>query len=147
MTPSREAVSNGVYALLSGISWDTPARSWAYTSQRMQIWTDCPAQPAMYMTEHDEHPTQKTRLLTRNEREFQVVVYQDTAKDGLTPGKVENNLILDAIEDALRPPPGQETQTLGGLVHHCWIEGDVFRDSGDLDGQGCITVPIRVLVP
>jgi len=147
VTPTREQISNAIFALVSGITWDSPARTWAFASQRMHIWTDVPAQPALCMSEHDEHPAQRTRLLTRNEREFQIVVYQCTAADGVTPGKIENNLILDAIEDALRPSPGHEVQTLGGLVHHCWIEGDIFRDSGDLDGQGVITVPVRVLVP
>ena len=37
--------------------------------------------------------------------------------------------------------------TLGGLVHHCFIDGKVFKDPGDLDGQALIIVPITVLAP
>ena len=54
---------------------------------------------------------------------------------------------LDALEEALAPPPGFDRQTLGGLVHYCRIEGRVVKDPGDLDGQGLALVPIKILAP
>ena len=50
------------------------------------------------------------------------------------------------------PPPSDpgfndQRLTLGGLVHHCWISGKVFKEQGDLDGQALLVVPIAILVP
>ncbi len=55
--------------------------------------------------------------------------------------------ILDQLDLALRPPVGSETLTLGGLVDHCYIEGDIICVPGDLDGIGMIQIPIVILVP
>lgn len=147
MTTPRTAQADALLTLVASITWGDPPRGFAYASRRFQPWDDCPSQPAIYLVQHNEHPTQATRMPTRNIREYQLVIYQDTAKNVDVPGSLENDLILDALEAALRPPPGYEVQTLGGLVAHAWIEGEIFSDSGDLDGQGVITVPIRVLVP
>ena len=57
-----------------------------------------------------------------------------------------NNLI-DAVEDALDPAPLYQNQTLGGIVSHCWFEGDVMKEPGDLDGDGIAIIPIKILVP
>jgi len=54
------------------------------------------------------------------------------------------NTILDALEAALNPANGAR-QTLGGLVSHCRIEGAVLKDPGDLDGDGLLWVPIKIL--
>ena len=37
--------------------------------------------------------------------------------------------------------------TLGGLVHHCYIDGSVFKDPGDIDAQAMMVIPILMLVP
>jgi hypothetical protein len=57
------------------------------------------------------------------------------------------NDYLDALEAVLRPAPGQPTQTLGGLVHHCFIDGEILKVPGDDDGQGMAVIRITILVP
>jgi len=37
--------------------------------------------------------------------------------------------------------------SLGGMVDHCWVEGETLKDPGDLDGQGLIIVPLNILLP
>lgn len=56
---------------------------------------------------------------------------------------------LDALDQLLAPKSMLETQaqTLGGKVNHCWIEGRIYKVSGDLDGDGVAVVPIAILVP
>ncbi len=56
------------------------------------------------------------------------------------------NQLLDAIEAALEPPPG-EKQTLGGLVEHCWIEGEADIDPGFFTRQGFCILPVNILFP
>ena len=56
-------------------------------------------------------------------------------------------LILDAVQALFPADDPDRVQTLGGLVHHCFISGKLFKDPGDLDGQALIIVPIKILVP
>lgn len=58
------------------------------------------------------------------------------------------NRFLQAIDDALAPDDVRTGKcTLGGLVQHCWIEGDVDMDPGIFAGQGAAILPIKMLVP
>lgn len=75
-------------------------------------------------------------------------VYTNPKADPI-PSKVLNDT-LDAIDTALRPPLSggqQNVQTLGGLVDNVWVEGEVPRESGDLDTYGLAAVPVKILVP
>jgi len=36
-------------------------------------------------------------------------------------------------------------QTLGGMVSHCRIDGQVMKDPGDLDGDALLWVPLKIL--
>lgn len=54
------------------------------------------------------------------------------------------NRVVWAITQTLgntQPPYGK--QTLGGLVYHCWIEGEVISETQDQ--QTVITIPINIL--
>ena len=57
------------------------------------------------------------------------------------------NQLLDELDEVLRPPVGPSfKQTLGGLVEHCWIEGEIHTDEGWLGLQSIAVVPVRMLV-
>jgi hypothetical protein len=65
-----------------------------------------------------------------------------------TLGATTLNALLKGIDDALVPDdPTTGRLTLGGLVHHCWIEGDADMDDGMYTQQGAAIVPIKILVP
>jgi len=53
------------------------------------------------------------------------------------------NNIVWALMLALAPVPHETQQTLGGLVYHCWLEGQVFTEVQN--DQMIITVPIYLL--
>jgi len=145
----RRAIGRALHALLAGIVWDSPARGFAYTSERLQLWDDVPTQPAMMTQEGDERHTQTTRGMPLRILEYRVIVYQRTGVDTSLPRPAdENDLIMGAIEEAI--PDGSEpdlNQTLGGLVHSVRISGTVLKDDGAMDGQAMIVVPIDVIVP
>lgn len=66
-----------------------------------------------------------------------------------TPGGTPYYSLMESIERALLPDDGsQNVLTLGGLVSHCWIEGDVFYVTGETDptGQGMITIPLKIML-
>ena len=63
-------------------------------------------------------------------------------------GATALNALLKGIDDALEPDDVATGKlTLGGLVTHCWIEGDVDMDPGIYTQQGAAILPIRILVP
>ena len=88
-----------------------------------------------------------------------IVIYAQLPGGGLsdgpdadTPGGTVFAPLQEAVEDALGPETGDGpggTQTLGGLVSHCEIEGDVIWVTGDIDpgGQGMLAIPISIMIP
>jgi hypothetical protein len=63
-------------------------------------------------------------------------------------GATQLNAMLQAIDAALLPDHITSGKlTLGGLVEHCWIEGDTDMDTGMYSQQGAAILPIRILVP
>lgn len=69
-----------------------------------------------------------------------------------SPGGPVLHPLVASIEAAFayqdRPSVGPYL-TLGGLVSHCWIEGDVMTVTPDIDpeGRGMLTVPVMIMIP
>lgn len=148
MSNRHEIVASKLYEMVCAVTWGETNRSWAYTSERLQSWDDCPAQPAMYLMQGDEQVARTRSLESISVLEFSIVVYQDTGKDTTIdrPAR-ENDLIYEAIFDAFRAIGPDGRVTLGGLVHDAWIEGTVMKDGGELDGQGMLFIPVKVMLP
>lgn len=147
MTPDRETLFEALFALSEAVRWG--GTGFQYRSRRVRHWDDLSVQPALCQAEQDEEARSKPGLPYRWILSASWVVYHRAGADpAATPAGV-NNAILDAIEAVLAPPPFavDERQMLGGLVHHCFIDGKVFKDPGDLDGQALMIVPIKLLVP
>ncbi|HVI09584.1 MAG TPA: hypothetical protein VND65_14945 [Candidatus Binatia bacterium] len=74
---------------------------------------------------------------------FRALVYirADAVSSGVPA--TEMNKALQAIVQVMRTPTA-ERQTLGGLVDNAWIEGTVLRDTGILDQQCALLIPIVV---
>lgn len=101
----------------------------------------------MYMVAHDEDVAGPANMPFSSVMHVKLVIYQNTAQDPGVAGSDENMLIMDALMDALEPSDVEEFNTLGGLVYNVQIEGSVFQDGGDLDGQGVLVVPIDIRLP
>jgi hypothetical protein len=85
---------------------------------------------------------------------FLVIYFQAPAPllDGIgaetVVGATALNALLKGIDDAMQPDdPTTGKLTLGGLVTHCWLEGDVDMDTGIYTQQGAAILPLRILVP
>jgi hypothetical protein len=139
---TRESIIDALFALLMA-NPDTFATS----GRRLKLWTQVTEQPALFLRhDYDEVPTHPTGIPPRIVVACEAWVYARCEDPDDIPEVVLNNL-LDSIEISLRPAPGFERQTLGGLVHHCWLEGRIDIHPGDLDGQAIAVVPIKMLVP
>ena len=109
---------------------------------------DVPAnlQPAVFMTVTSPNAEQVTGLPTKYLLDAKVWIYAHRDTVGDVPS-VTVNRILDELDEVLRPPVGPSfKQTLGGLVEHCWIDGEIHTDEGWLGLQSIAVVPVRMLV-
>lgn len=130
------------------------ARRFVTISRRVKLFGDVQSdqQPACFQAEHASQEVQQTNLPYKTIIEANWIIYQCIGKDKEALGAVENNLIIRGCRKVLEPKisdPGyyDERNTLGGLVHHCYISGRLFKDPGDIDDQGMIVIPIKLLVP
>jgi len=81
-------------------------------------------------------------------RRLELAVWCYTRSDH-DPGGPDLDTLMEAFEAAFNVPDdfGTNSNTLGGLVYWCRIEGRVFKDPGDLDKQTLLIVPIVVEMP
>jgi hypothetical protein len=56
------------------------------------------------------------------------------------------NTLIDAASALLNPPPGQNKQTLGGLVEYCAIDGPVQVFEGVLGDRAVAILPISIVL-
>jgi hypothetical protein len=153
MTTTREQIFAALFALGQNIAWTDPVSGevggWSVTRRRIstpdQIGAD--DQPALLQAEANEQFIQVTRMPSKRTFSAAWVIYL-RSYDAPAPTGPLLNAVMDAVEAAFAPDDlSGEACTLGGLVTHCWIDGTVFKDPGDLDQQAMLVVPIKLLVP
>lgn len=159
MPVTREQIYEALFARLQAATWTVPnslppatPTAWLTCSRKVKIFADVPAdqQPAAYQAEHDEVSVQVSRMPYKKTFSANWIIYHYV--DMETPGAILNNAILDALYEVMKPGPtdpgGPDPRnTLGGFVYHAWIDGNIFKDPGDLDRQAMMVVPIKMLVP
>lgn len=149
MNVTREAVMAAFAALLQGVVFAQPVggqTAFALVSRRLKLWPDVAKsqRPALFIAEHREQQAyQNEALPPKTTLSVDLFVYIDSSDPNTVPA-IALNVVLDAIETALKPANGAR-QTLGGLVSHCRIDGAVLKDPGDLDGDGLLWVPLKIL--
>lgn len=139
---NREAIYQALFVKLQA-----PA-SFKTASRRLKHWSDvAPAdQPALFLTQRTETATATPGLNPVWLLNVDVYIYAHTNGDSaIAPSSILNPLI-DAIVTALPFEVVSNKQTLGGLVQHCWIEGQVQTDEGSLGDQGVVIIPIVLKV-
>ena len=154
-TFSRENAYAALFTLASNgegltgkITWGA-GQSLAYTSRRVKLWDDLPAQPALCQAEHGETLVNGlTPPYLRILKAMWLIFHK--VDDGEIAATTDNQ-ILDAVELALKSVPGDvgypERNTLGGIVENVFIDGAIIKVPGDLDGQALIAVPISIQAP
>lgn len=117
-------------------------------SRKLKHWTDVPAseQPALFQAQRSENAaTSGNGTAVRWTLNVDIYVYVKTT-GAASPATKLNNL-LDAIETALAPDnPIRNTNTLGGLVVHCRIDGTVETDEGNLGDQAVCIIPVVIFL-
>jgi len=144
---TRESAFAALFAKLQTATWGS-GQTWAYSSRRVALFNQTPNQPALYLVAHDELIKQRTGGdYVQTWKATALIYHQAGAVETAIPNQLDN-AILDAIFALFAPDNGFTNKfTLGGLVHHCFIEGQIRKIGGDLDGQAMIVVPITMLIP
>jgi hypothetical protein len=144
---SAEAIYQALFELAADLAWP-PAGALGFSARRVKTFEDLPAQPALCQAETDETVSQVTGMPPITTFGASWLIYHQAGKDDEAVPASTTNAILDAVKALFVDPTDPEfAQTLGGLVHKCWIEGRIQKFQGDLDGQTLIVVPIRILAP
>lgn len=138
---ARETIYAALFALASN------AAPFVTKTRRIKEYSDVDSatQPAILQVELGEKwdaPAGKPPIVTLNCRLF---IYCES-NDPTQPVSTQINTLLDAVMSALASTQWQNyRQTLGGLVSHAGIAGDVTITEG-LSGQSEAIVPIEILV-
>ena len=137
---SRNAIFSALFTKLSACA------SFATTSQRLRHWSEIsPAQqPALFVPRGTETIHQVTGQPAITTLEAHVWIYATTTDPNVAP-QTQINDLLDAITAAIAPVGALTTQTLGGLVQHCWIDGPIETDEGSLGDQAVAKLTIKML--
>ena len=143
MASSREAIISALFQLaLTAAPFNT-------SGQRLQLWSKVASFPALFVQSTGTHtpPREVRGLPPKRTILAEIWVYTDVGKDPNANPESALNDIIDAVEAELAPSPVSGVQTLGGLVSHCWIEGEIEQFPGVLDGIAKAIIPVKILVP
>jgi hypothetical protein len=141
---NRDVLGQALEAQLAKVKNVYPFKT---VSRRARIWTNVtPAeQPAIFLVKVRETLDQTTWGAPRYRLAYLALCYlRADAAPNLIP-EVEINKVLDAVDGVLLATPPGEKQTLGGIVENCWIEGDIMIDTGILDQQIVIVIPVSIV--
>lgn len=141
---TRKAAVTALFNILKTSSSFTTA------SRHMKIFSDVPKaeRPALYFLEEaevyensaDYNPPKRTLKI-------KAFVYTAAQQDGTVANIDQLNDIMEAFEVALAGNPLTGLQTLNGTVVNARINGQVFKDAGDIDGDGVLVVPLEIILP
>jgi hypothetical protein len=144
---TREAVADALFSLLQAtkVGGNSP---FVTTGQNPKIWSKVPpgAQPAMYLVDVGETVVQNQAYgLSKYLLHFEILLYVRADASPQAIPAVFLRTLRDAIDAQMQSTPPGERQTLGGVVYHAWIEGEVLVDGGILDQQCVVMIPVKVL--
>ncbi|HEY3778767.1 MAG TPA: hypothetical protein VGL35_11985 [Rhizomicrobium sp.] len=140
---SREAIYAALFGLASG------AAGFATATRRIKEYSgvDQATQPALLQVELGEKWESRIGLPPVVKLNVRLFVYCES-NDPTEAVSTQMNALLDAVTNALAPPVlphGTFRQTLGGLVSHAGIAGEIVIAEG-LSGQSEAVIPIEILV-
>ncbi len=151
-TVARNVVMQKILTLLSSVTFSSPinnASTWVIPpSNKLRLWNnvDATQQPCCFLVTHRELDEYRGNGLRRRRLELGIWCY--SRADNVS-GANDLDTMMEAFETvfAIQDDYSTGNNTLGGLVYFCRIEGKVFKDPGDLEGQTLLIVPLVVEMP
>lgn len=147
MSAPRKDIMNALSTLVAGAyPWVTGP------SRRVKLWSEVPVEsrPACFIFSggSEMHSYEGQNVNPKRVMMVRLFIYTN-AKDPTVIGADQLDDISDGLDAAFAAArdPLTGRATLGGLCHQCRIDGDVLREPGDLDGDGMLIVPVRIVLP
>lgn len=142
---SRETIYQALFNLVDNYTPNPFIRRSRATQHYTSV--DIGDMPAFFQLETQETGEQLSG--TPEKRFLQVlwVVYTNRGADLWQPSSTLFNPLLDVFDSVLRPAPGFDKQTLGGLVTYARHSGRTDITEGPLGPQAILTYPVDILVP
>jgi hypothetical protein len=145
----REAVYAALWALVSGDARVQAAFRTLSRYTRHFEETDGHLMPALFQLQKSETWQQVGRgIPPKRTLNCHFLVYTNTAAPAEQLPSTALNVLLDVLDDVLaKPANGSYVQTLGGLVNHVYIEGEIQIAEGLLQPKSIVAIPITMLIP
>lgn len=148
---SRQQVFTALFNVVKSIPPPT-GTTWQTFTQHLKSFDDFPPeqQPAFTLYRMHQIADQKTFGVTRWQWKAALIIfyridaYQCPQGQAFPEVLVDN--FIDAVEQRFQTDPLNNRFTLGGLVYHCWIDGAIAFDSGIVDNQAIIVIPLTIVV-
>lgn len=147
---NREPIEAALFAFLAAIAAQDGSKLFKTATRKADTWDnvapeDC---PALLLLPRTELGQRKKGLPTKWTGEYDLLLYVHTGAQNdpaVVPSQLLNPL-LDAIEAAFTvDDPFNNACTLGGLVSHCAIEGQLIKFLGSLGDEATAIVPLQIL--
>lgn len=141
--PTREEVMQGLLDLASGAS------DFKSYGRRLVMPSKVASFPALYVISIGENyaPREVRGLPPKITIDAQVWIYANGGADPNAAPEAALNDSLDSVEAALQPSAMAGVQTLNiPGVSHCWIEGQIEKFPGVLDGIAKAIIPVKILL-
>ena len=148
MRPTREAAIAALWIFLQSLVLPN-GMSWGERQRGLKQVDQVPPgnQPAMFLQQGPQ------RTAGRREHGVQtweytnaLLIYFRCEKNSLTEDWGFANTLLDSLETLLAPQIMTMYQTLNGVVHDCYIDGEIgLYENMDDENQAVLFVPITIL--
>lgn len=145
---NRELIYARLLATVEAIKLPPYDLEVAVVSRDFKHWVDAADQPAIYVVQGNQIAKYRRGQPTVWTLQAEIWVY--TKKQGDSLGVQVMNPILDALETIFAPatvpaPPNEYTNTLGGLVSHCALAGQIEVSGGYLGDQAVAAIPLEIV--
>ncbi len=152
---TREQLLNTILVKIKSMTFGSlinGQNTWISVSRRLKLWSDVPAseQPAAFLVEHEEHDDWRNLGALRRRLAPRVWCYAKTDDPSVVGGTYINTM-LEAFDATFGMSAQDNFSTgqvsLSGATYFVRVEGRVFKDPGDIDGQALLIVPLVVEMP
>lgn len=149
---TREPIYQAVLEFWQALTLPEGTAAFRTATRNAKMWDQVPPEetPALLQMQSKETAERRRGLPTKWTLRIKLMLYVTTQNisqaPNVTPSEIFNPLV-DAVEAALVIDDiANNACTLGGLVSHCAIEGDIEIYEGSLGDTAVVVVPILIVV-
>lgn len=140
MDNARETIYAALFALVSD------ATAFVTVSRRPRFINEVSPSglPALYMQQVGESVIRTRVAPPSYNLRVDLALYAQNP-DQNSSAAPQLNALVDAVELALMPLVAGQPQTLGGIVSHCFVNGDIQYFEGTLGNRSGALIPIEIV--